>query len=113
MEEDRVPNPGEPRWATATSAPASPIWSERVSWSASRRRSIPIWRWPRSSGGVYAAGGSALYFANVKGCAFPMVSNLFGTIERTRFLFRDALTAVRRLVELKIEPSGFWKNPWR
>ena len=32
---------------------------------------------------VYAAGGPALYFANVKGCAFPMASNLFGTIERS------------------------------
>ncbi len=62
---------------------------------------------------VYAAGGPALYFANVKGCAFPMASNLFGTIERTRFLFRDALAAVRHLVELKIDPSAFWKEPWR
>ncbi len=62
---------------------------------------------------VYAVGGPALYFARVKGCAFPMVGNLFGTIERTRFLFRDALAAVRQLVELKIDPSAFWKNPWR
>jgi len=62
---------------------------------------------------VYAVGGPALYFANVKGCAFPMASNLFGTIERTRFLFRDALAAVRHLVELKIDASAFWKNPWR
>lgn len=62
---------------------------------------------------VYAAGGPALYFANVKGCAFPMVSNLFGTIERTRFLFRDALAAVRHLVELKVDASAFWKSPWR
>ena len=38
---------------------------------------------------VYQAKGPALYFSRVKGCAFPMVSNLFGTIERTRFLFRD------------------------
>src|SRR5216683_7499042 len=62
---------------------------------------------------VYQARGPALYFANVKGCDFPMVSNLFGTIERTRFLFRDTLAAVRHLVELKIDPSAFWKNPWR
>jgi 4-hydroxy-3-polyprenylbenzoate decarboxylase len=62
---------------------------------------------------VYAAGGPALYFANVKGCAFPMVSNLFGTIERTRFLFRDALAAVCHLVELKVDASAFWKQPWR
>src|SRR5438093_322392 len=54
---------------------------------------------------VYAAGGPALLFERVKGCEFPMVSNLFGTPERTRFLFRDALNAVRRLVELKIDPT--------
>ncbi len=62
---------------------------------------------------VYAARGPALYFARVKGCRFPMVSNLFGTLERTRFLFRDTLAAVRHLVELKIDPSAFWKSPWR
>jgi 4-hydroxy-3-polyprenylbenzoate decarboxylase len=62
---------------------------------------------------VYRAGGPALYFARVKGCRFPMVSNLFGTIERTRFLFRDMLRAVQHLVELKVDPANFWKNPWR
>ena len=62
---------------------------------------------------VYQAAGPALYFARPKGCAFPMVSNLFGTLERTRFLFRDTLQAVRRLVELKVDPSAFWKKPWR
>lgn len=62
---------------------------------------------------VYQAGGPAIFYARVKGCRFPMVSNLFGTLERTRFLFRDALEAVRHLVELKIDPNHFWKNPWR
>jgi 4-hydroxy-3-polyprenylbenzoate decarboxylase len=60
---------------------------------------------------VCAAGGPALYFANVKGCAFPMVSNLFGTKQRIRYLFRDTLDAVRRLVELKVDPGAFWKKP--
>ena len=62
---------------------------------------------------VYRAGGPAIFYARVKGCRFPMVSNLFGTIERTRFLFRDMLQAVRHLVELKVDPANFWKNPWR
>jgi 4-hydroxy-3-polyprenylbenzoate decarboxylase len=62
---------------------------------------------------AYQAGGPAVFFARVKGCRFPMVSNLFGTIERTRFLFRDTLAAVRHLVELKVDPSAFWKRPWR
>jgi 4-hydroxy-3-polyprenylbenzoate decarboxylase len=62
---------------------------------------------------VYTAGGPALLFTRVKGCRFPMVSNLFGTLERTRFLFRDTLDAVRRLVELKVDPSQFGKRPFR
>src|SRR5438270_3648637 len=62
---------------------------------------------------VYQAQGPALLFTRVKGCAFPMASNLFGTLERTRFLFRDTLAAVRHLVELKIDPAAFWRRPWR
>src|SRR5712692_3522975 len=62
---------------------------------------------------VYQAGGPAILFARVKGCRFPMVSNLFGTLERTRFLFRDMLEAVRHLVELQIDPANLWKRPWR
>jgi 4-hydroxy-3-polyprenylbenzoate decarboxylase len=62
---------------------------------------------------VYQAQGPAIYFARVKGCRFPMVSNLFGTLERTRFLFRDMLEAVRHLVALKIDPASFFKDPWK
>jgi 4-hydroxy-3-polyprenylbenzoate decarboxylase len=62
---------------------------------------------------VYAAGGPALLFENVRGCRFPLVSNLFGTLERTRFLFRDTLDLVRRLVELKIDPSNAARSPLR
>lgn len=62
---------------------------------------------------VYQAGGPAVLFENVKGCRFRMVSNLFGTLDRTRFLFRDALAAVRHLVELKIDPAEAAKRPWR
>src|SRR5580704_17613210 len=61
---------------------------------------------------VYHAQGPALFYARVKGCRFPMVSNLFGTRERTRFLFRDTLEAVRRLIALKIDPADAWKRPW-
>ena len=62
---------------------------------------------------VYRAGGPAVLFERVKGTEFPMVSNLFGTIDRTRFLFRDALAAVRKLVELKTDPGNFARRPWR
>ena len=54
---------------------------------------------------VYRSGGPAILFRNVKGCSFPMVSNLFGTIERARYLFRDTLERVQRLIELKTDPG--------
>lgn len=62
---------------------------------------------------VYANQGPALLFTNVKGCRFPVASNLFGTLERAQFLFRDTLEKVRRLVELKIEPTQLLKHPFR
>ncbi|MGE5754915.1 MAG: UbiD family decarboxylase, partial [Planctomycetaceae bacterium] len=62
---------------------------------------------------VFEARGPALLFRRVKGSIFPMLGNLFGTVERTCFLFRDTLDAVRRLVELKISPAGLAQHPWR
>lgn len=62
---------------------------------------------------VSRAGGPALLFTRVKNCQFPMVSNLFGTIERARYIFRDSLDHVRRLVEMKIDPTAILKHPAR
>jgi 4-hydroxy-3-polyprenylbenzoate decarboxylase len=62
---------------------------------------------------VYEAGGPALLFRRVKGTRFPVLGNLHGTMERTRFLFRDALETVRKLVELKVDPSRLARDPWR
>ncbi|MGC4002462.1 MAG: UbiD family decarboxylase [Pirellulales bacterium] len=62
---------------------------------------------------VFAAGGPALLFTRVKNCRFPLLGNLFGTRERTHYLFRDALEPVRRLIELKIDPAAAIKSPAR
>lgn len=62
---------------------------------------------------VVAAGGPALFFANVKGCRFPMVSNLFGTRDRLRLMFRDGLEAVKQLIELRAQPKLALRQPWR
>jgi len=62
---------------------------------------------------VYAARGPALFFSRVRGSPFPMVSNLFGTLERAKFLFRDSLDDVRKLVELKTDPASLRKRPWK
>jgi 4-hydroxy-3-polyprenylbenzoate decarboxylase len=60
---------------------------------------------------VYQARGPALLFTRVKGCSFPMLGNLFGTLERTRFIFRDTLKAVETLVQLKLDPRHILKEP--
>jgi 4-hydroxy-3-polyprenylbenzoate decarboxylase len=62
---------------------------------------------------VFENGGPALLFTNVKGCRFPATSNLFGTLERAKFLFRDTLERVQSLVELKYDPVRVMKRPWR
>jgi 4-hydroxy-3-polyprenylbenzoate decarboxylase len=62
---------------------------------------------------VYQAGGPAILFRRAKGTSFSLVCNLFGTIDRARFLFRDTLDAVRRLVELKVDPGAAARRPWR
>ena len=61
---------------------------------------------------LYQAGGPAVLFARVRGTPFPILANLFGTPERARFLFRDTLEAVRRLVRLKVDPREALRRPW-
>lgn len=60
---------------------------------------------------VYDQQGPALLFENVKGSQFPAVSNLFGTLERSHFMFRDTLENVKRLVSLRSDPFNAIKKP--
>jgi 4-hydroxy-3-polyprenylbenzoate decarboxylase len=62
---------------------------------------------------LYAQAGPAVLFTRPKNTAFPMLANMFGTLDRTKFLFRDALEDVRKLVELKTAPEQAAKRPWR
>ncbi|QDT13709.1 UbiD family decarboxylase [Planctomycetes bacterium K23_9] len=62
---------------------------------------------------VYLRGGPGLLFTNVRGTKFPMASNLFGSLEQARYLFRHTLESVRRLIEIKIDPSALPKRPFR
>lgn len=61
---------------------------------------------------VYRNGGPALLFTNVIGCRFPVASNLFGTLDRARFIFRDTFEAVRAAVRWKTNPTEALKRPW-
>jgi 4-hydroxybenzoate decarboxylase subunit C len=50
---------------------------------------------------VIAAGGPALLFTRVRGAAFPLVTNLFGTARRAELAFGDRpLALIRRVVHL-------------
>ncbi len=62
---------------------------------------------------VYRAGGPALLFTRPLNCRFPMVSNLYGTLERTRFLFRDALPRLEKLMRLQGDPGLAARTPWK
>lgn len=62
---------------------------------------------------VYEARGPAILFERVSGSPFPAVCNLFGTMDRCRFLLRDTLARVQRVVELKADPAVAWRHPWR
>lgn len=57
--------------------------------------------------------GPAILFEHVKGSKFPAVSNLFGTIERSRFMFRDRWDQVKDLISLKSDPISVVKNPFK
>ena len=60
---------------------------------------------------VYSSGGPALLFTSPTGCRFPMSSNLFGTIERARYIFRDTFANVQKAIGLKVHPEEALKNP--
>jgi 4-hydroxy-3-polyprenylbenzoate decarboxylase len=62
---------------------------------------------------IFEQGGRAILFENVKGSKFPAVSNLFGTLERSKFMFRDSLGSVEQLVALRSDPIKALKNPFK
>lgn len=61
---------------------------------------------------VFAKGGPAVLFEKVKGSRYKAVSNLFGDLERSKFLFRDTLDKMRGMVELRNNPMAALKKPF-
>ena len=62
---------------------------------------------------VFEHQGPAILFENIKGSKFPAVSNLFGTLERSEFIFRDTLDKIKVLVDLKSDPLKAIKHPFK
>lgn len=60
---------------------------------------------------VHEAGGPALLFERVKGSRFRAASNIFGTLDRSKFIFRDTLALVQQMVQLKNDPIKAIKSP--
>ncbi|KWX71272.1 UbiD family decarboxylase [Paenibacillus jilunlii] len=62
---------------------------------------------------VYEAGGPALLFEKVKGSKYRAVSNLFGTIERSKFIFRDTWESSQDVIALRSDPMKALKQPFK
>lgn len=60
---------------------------------------------------MYEAGGPALLFERVKGTKFRAVSNLFGTMERSKFIFRNTWDVTQRIIALRNNPLTALKHP--
>ena len=59
----------------------------------------------------FAKNGKAILFENIRGCNYKAVSNLFGSLSRSRLMFSDSLQIVKDLIEIKNESLFAFKNP--
>lgn len=62
---------------------------------------------------VHEAGGPALLFEHIRGTRYRAVSNLFGTMERSTWLFRHTLDHVKKVVSLRKNPVQALKQPFK
>ena len=60
---------------------------------------------------VYQANGPALLFENVKGSSYRAASNIFGSLERSKFIFRNSLEHVQQLIRVKQNPLSAFEQP--
>ena len=60
---------------------------------------------------VFQAEGPALLFTNVKGTRFPMAANIFGTLQRTKYIFRSTLRRVEAMLAAKADSAAVMKSP--
>lgn len=62
---------------------------------------------------VHAMKGPALLFTRVKGSRFRAASNIFGTLERSRFIFRHTWKSVERIIALRNDPMAALRRPFQ
>jgi 4-hydroxy-3-polyprenylbenzoate decarboxylase len=62
---------------------------------------------------VFENNGPAILFENIKDCKFKAVSNLYGSLDRSKFIFRDTLENIKTLIDLKNNPLEAIKHPFK
>ena len=62
---------------------------------------------------VFENNGPAILFENIKDCKFKAASNLYGTLERSKFIFRDTIEKIKTLIDLKNDPLEAFKHPFK
>jgi len=63
----------------------------------------------------YDSKGPAILFEKVKGSPFQAISNIYGTNERTEFIFRNTIPRLKKLLAIKADPKtcSVWENDHR
>ncbi|MEP6684453.1 MAG: UbiD family decarboxylase, partial [Parafilimonas sp.] len=61
---------------------------------------------------VHEAHGPALLFEKVKGSNYRAASNIFGTVERSKFLFRNRFKFIQQLIQLRNNPQQILQQPF-
>jgi 4-hydroxy-3-polyprenylbenzoate decarboxylase len=59
----------------------------------------------------FKEGKKTLLFESIKRSKYRSVSNLFGTLDRGKFIFRNSIDVVKDLITLKLNPISALKNP--
>lgn len=62
---------------------------------------------------IYDKQGPAILYENVLNSPFRALSNLYGTKERTDFLFRKTLPKLKEVIDLKVDPMRLLKSPMK
>ncbi|MFM7709715.1 MAG: UbiD family decarboxylase [Ferruginibacter sp.] len=60
---------------------------------------------------VFASKGPAILFERVKGSRFRAASNIFGSLERSQFMFRNSMKAIESLINIKQDPTALLQKP--
>lgn len=60
---------------------------------------------------IFEQQGPALLFEQVKGSRFRAASNLFGNLDRSRFMFRKTWDNVQKVIALRNDPISALKSP--